>query len=166
MYAIDRYQKRVRFYKTLFPMSKKYREISKKRKQKIKNERDVSRGMREFIFWRDKFTCLRCGEGRRWLLTIDHVVPFSKGGTKETYNLQTLCLKCNEGKKDTYQDFRLAKIALIRKIIFILQQRIDTEYGNVSQTTIPMLYPLHKDSLIGVRLGIINLNDKTDANNF
>lgn len=48
--------------------------------------------------------CLRCGkiEG----LTIDHVVPLSKGGTNDDDNLQTLCNECNQWKKDFIVDFR------------------------------------------------------------
>ena len=31
-------------------------------------------------------------------LTIDHIVPLSKGGTHDLLNLQCLCIKCNQKK--------------------------------------------------------------------
>lgn len=48
------------------------------------------------VWERDDFTCRRCG-ARRYL-TIDHVVPESKGGPMEAENLQTLCRSCNSSK--------------------------------------------------------------------
>lgn len=40
------------------------------------------------------------------LMEVDHIVPWSKGGSDEIYNLQPLCRPCNRGKSnaDTYQD--------------------------------------------------------------
>lgn len=36
--------------------------------------------------------------GEEMLMTVDHVVPVSKGGSSDLSNLQTLCRKCNERK--------------------------------------------------------------------
>lgn len=36
--------------------------------------------------------------GREDVLTIDHIVPISKGGKSGKYNLQPLCSKCNNKK--------------------------------------------------------------------
>ena len=50
------------------------------------------------VFERDAYRCLRCGT---WLdLTIDHIVPRSRGGTDDLHNLQTLCRSCNSWKGD------------------------------------------------------------------
>ena len=48
------------------------------------------------VYERDDNKCVECGATER--LTIDHIVPISKGGSNETENLQTMCEPCN-GKK-------------------------------------------------------------------
>lgn len=42
--------------------------------------------------------CIKCGSTEK--LTIDHIIPLSKGGSKAQSNWQILCLKCNRAKKD------------------------------------------------------------------
>jgi len=43
----------------------------------------------------------RCAECRRKVkLTIDHIIPVSKGGTGDRRNIQLLCGSCNSSKKD------------------------------------------------------------------
>ena len=44
------------------------------------------------IYKRDGYRCKMCGvksDGKN--LEIDHIIPISKGGTSESYNLQILC---------------------------------------------------------------------------
>ena len=45
------------------------------------------------IMKRDKFRCVYCGSQRQ--LTIDHVIPKSKGGQNTWSNMVTCCSKCN-----------------------------------------------------------------------
>lgn len=52
-------------------------------------------------------TCLCCGRGES--LTIDHVIPMSKGGDNVVGNLQVLCFKCNSAKGDNSTDYRIPK---------------------------------------------------------
>lgn len=42
----------------------------------------------------------RLTSGKDVLLTKDHIFPKSKGGSDSLDNLQTLCIKCNEQKRD------------------------------------------------------------------
>ena len=49
--------------------------------------------------------CLCCGEQGK--LSIDHVVPLSKGGRNDISNLQPLCLTCNTRKNDQEIDYRI-----------------------------------------------------------
>lgn len=62
------------------------------------------KNIREFIFKRDGFMCLRCGRTDK--LTIDHINPIYWGGENKLSNLQTLCRSCNSWKSTKYIDFR------------------------------------------------------------
>jgi hypothetical protein len=53
-------------------------------------------GVRAYVLARDGWKCVTCGCPDD--LTIDHVWPWSKGGTSEAGNLQTLCRPCNSSK--------------------------------------------------------------------
>lgn len=46
------------------------------------------------IYKRDGYKCKKCGTGSD--LTIDHIIPVSKGGTNVDTNLRTMCRRCNE----------------------------------------------------------------------
>jgi len=56
---------------------------------------------RSNIYWRDKLTCQYCGktEDKR-RMTLDHVIPKSRGGPKTWLNLVTCCVSCNQKKGD------------------------------------------------------------------
>lgn len=56
----------------------------------------ISPGVRAFVFERDEHKCQRCGTPDR--LTIDHIVPLSRGGDDEPENLWVLCLSHNSEK--------------------------------------------------------------------
>ncbi len=51
---------------------------------------------RREVFRRDQHTCQYCGHTKR--LTIDHVIPRSKGGTHTWDNVVTACESCNSAK--------------------------------------------------------------------
>ncbi|MGB3179883.1 MAG: HNH endonuclease [Cyclobacteriaceae bacterium] len=53
---------------------------------------------RQNVFKRDKFTCQYCGDGKE--LTLDHVLPRSRGGRSLWTNLVTACKRCNARKGD------------------------------------------------------------------
>lgn len=51
------------------------------------------------LFRRDGHICLYCGEKfPRSLLTRDHVIPMSRGGTDSWENVVTACFRCNNHK--------------------------------------------------------------------
>lgn len=52
---------------------------------------------RKNIFKRDNFKCAYCGDTSN--LTVDHIVPKSRGGSNKWENLVTACNSCNN-KKD------------------------------------------------------------------
>jgi CRISPR/Cas system Type II protein with McrA/HNH and RuvC-like nuclease domain len=51
---------------------------------------------RKRIFKRDNYECCYCGSKRN--LTIDHVIPKSRGGSNYWDNLVTSCGRCNSNK--------------------------------------------------------------------
>ena len=54
---------------------------------------------RSNIYWRDMYRCQYCYEKfSHSKLTLDHVIPKSRGGTKSWENLVTCCAKCNQKK--------------------------------------------------------------------
>lgn len=54
---------------------------------------------RENIFLRDNYTCQYCHDTFPYKeLTLDHVMPVSRGGPKSWKNLVTACHKCNHKK--------------------------------------------------------------------
>ena len=61
---------------------------------------------RHNIFKRDNYTCVYCGDNNKKYLTLDHVIPQSKGGPNTWNNLVTACRRCNNEKDDlTLQEY-------------------------------------------------------------
>ena len=59
----------------------------------IKFSRKTSKVNRNRIYKRDNHECVYCGSVKQ--LTLDHVIPKSRGGKNEWTNLVTCCFKCN-----------------------------------------------------------------------
>lgn len=69
---------------------------------------------RAAVMLRDAFTCQYCGETPgRHLLTVDHVLPRSRGGSHDWTNLVTACTRCNQKKGSLTPEE--ANMQLIRK---------------------------------------------------
>lgn len=75
----------------------------------LHDERDVKKSRppisarkRVGVFARDGYKCVICGDADPEQLSVDHIVPRSKGGGDELDNLRTLCMPCNlrKGTKD------------------------------------------------------------------
>jgi 5-methylcytosine-specific restriction endonuclease McrA len=66
-------------------------------RRKESHIRNIGNGLRKNIY-------IRCGI--KYDLSIDHIVPVSKGGVKAKFNLQTLCRNCNRWKGHKIIDFR------------------------------------------------------------
>jgi hypothetical protein len=52
--------------------------------------------VRQFVLERDGYACRHCGATDG--LALDHVFPWSKGGSDRAENLQVLCQPCNSSK--------------------------------------------------------------------
>ncbi len=80
---------------------------------RIRNQ-NVVRFCRENIYKRDRYTCQYCDSifGSKEL-TLDHVLPVSKGGQKSWTNIVTACRDCNQKKGNKTP--REAEMPLIAK---------------------------------------------------
>jgi predicted HicB family RNase H-like nuclease len=67
----------------------------------------VNLRLRTEVLERDNYTCQMCGfsagqkyqDGEVVRLEADHILPLAEGGQTTVDNLQTLCSRCNAGKK-------------------------------------------------------------------
>ena len=74
-------------------------------------QHDVKRwyGIMKEVFRRDNYTCQYCG-AKGVKLEVDHIIPFSRGGSDDLSNLTTSCRRCNRQKKDkTIKEFLIWK---------------------------------------------------------
>lgn len=83
----------------------------------------ISKPSRSMIYARDQHKCQYCGSTRK--LTIDHVVPRSRGGGDTWDNMVVACSSCNTKKSDTPLEqtgMKLARkpFAPANKILFAL----------------------------------------------
>ena len=67
----------------------------------IRRRREQSSTKRLRIYVRDKFRCQYCGEKKSAAeLTLDHILPRSRGGDNSPVNIVTACVKCNNRKSN------------------------------------------------------------------
>jgi len=66
----------------------------------VKHDKHKIPPSRQNIFKRDGYQCVYCGDREKRRLTIDHVIPQSKGGKNTWSNLVTACNDCNHSKAD------------------------------------------------------------------
>lgn len=96
--SIREYINEVNNYK---PKRSKINKYEKKLTSKQKRSRHIPSNVRYSVFNRDNCRCVACGiTAKETRLQIDHIIPFSKGGSNDISNLQTLCADCNRGKSD------------------------------------------------------------------
>ena len=89
--------------KTFFSKPRRERRAQMKLQRQIHHRQ--RRELRLALLLRDGRQCAACGR-MDCLLTIDHVVPISRGGLTRMENLQLLCAACNESKGAWIMDFR------------------------------------------------------------
>ena len=67
----------------------------------VRRRREASSAKRLRIYLRDKFRCQYCGDKKAATeLTLDHIVPRSRGGDNSPINIVAACLACNNRKGD------------------------------------------------------------------
>jgi 5-methylcytosine-specific restriction enzyme A len=77
----------------------KSKRIPSEKSPSQKRSRSISLSVRLDVLTRDDYKCVYCGRSSQQIdLEIDHIMPYSKGGSNQIDNLQTLCFDCNRGK--------------------------------------------------------------------
>ena len=70
---------------------------------KIAREKEKARKLRNSSWWRKKCAtglCAYCGQKiPAGELTMDHIIPLSRGGVTEKFNIVLACKECNNKKK-------------------------------------------------------------------
>jgi 5-methylcytosine-specific restriction endonuclease McrA len=103
--------------KGYFATSERWKQSSKhssRRRRAIKNNIEGSHTQVEWraIVKQFKGRCVCCGEYFGSKLTLDHVIPISRGGTDYISNIQCLCKQCNSSKRDWHStDYRKTPFA-------------------------------------------------------
>jgi 5-methylcytosine-specific restriction endonuclease McrA len=81
---------------------------------------------RDNIFRRDNYECIYCGCDSKKELTLDHVIPQSKGGPNTWENLVTACKRCNCEKADlTLEEFGRGTPKPYRPHYLMLMRQLD-----------------------------------------
>ena len=76
---------------------------SKKQAKSTRRSHYIPAATRVDVLRRDNHRCVYCGvSAKKAELEIDHIIPFSKGGSNAISNLQTLCSVCNKGKSNRF----------------------------------------------------------------
>ena len=110
----------------------------------VRVPRMILRPTRANILLRDEDTCQYCGKRQREL-TLDHIVPRSKGGQSTWENLVACCRACN-GRKGN----RLLKDAGMR---LIRQPRpLDHEYAGFFLLRYPRLREAYEQYLLSAQV--------------
>lgn len=100
-------------------------------KQSINNtimpkRKTIPAKIRQEVFKRDNYKCKTCGKSpatdSELSLEVDHILPYSKGGTNDIENLHTLCNRCNKGKGND-ESFNIT----VKDKIYALLDRINPE---------------------------------------
>ena len=72
--------------------------------QKIRREKQKARELRQSQWWKNRRACNKCYYCKTYTparkLTMDHVVPLSRGGLSIKSNLVPCCKSCNNLKKN------------------------------------------------------------------
>ena len=97
---------------------------------------------KENIYLRDNFTCAYCGRKYpKSMLTVDHVIPVSKGGEKSWTNLVTACIKCNNTKANrTPEEAGMKLLFKPYKPRFIPSTKIALKLTRIPDDWRPYLY--------------------------
>jgi 5-methylcytosine-specific restriction endonuclease McrA len=90
----------------------------------VRKRRSCGGGLRTKILMRDRYRCQYCGvKGGASDLTLDHIVPRSRGGRSTPENLCASCMRCNQRKGDrTPDEARMPLLAEPSALLYDLER--------------------------------------------
>jgi 5-methylcytosine-specific restriction endonuclease McrA len=92
----------------------------------VRGRQRRSSSKRNRILARDRHRCQYCGtKGTVFDLTIDHIVPVSRGGTTSPENLVAACFACNQRKGDrTPEEARMPLLKNPAALVYGIDRQI------------------------------------------
>lgn len=109
-----------------FTETKKIRSIS----------RNISREVQLKVFKRDSQICQMCGKNVPLdKINFDHIIPWSKGGSSDEFNIRLLCEECNKSRSNDFEEQ-------------YLKASLHEHYADLMQIDSEMLCDLHKMVLL------------------
>jgi len=87
---------------------------------------------KENIFKRDNFTCMYCPSKKN--LTLDHVLPRSRGGKNTWKNLVACCSKCNckkDNKTPKEANMKLRRVPTAPSLVELLDLNMEKIYEGI-----------------------------------
>ncbi len=115
----------------------------------VRKRRHNSGKQRLRILMRDKMRCQYCGvRGHVFELTLDHIVPRSRGGSSEPDNLCAACIACNQRKGDrTPDEARMPLLASPSALRYGLDRAVLDHYALSRPEWLPFLFIEEKASV-------------------
>lgn len=101
--------------------------------ERVKTKERVifDKGKKEKILHKSKGVCAHCGKKLELeTMTVDHVIPLSKGGTNELKNLVALCENCNKDKSNYIVDPE----DYFRHLDWVYLKNLIKRYGEYSES--------------------------------
>jgi 5-methylcytosine-specific restriction endonuclease McrA len=103
---------------------------------------------RREVFIRDNYTCQYCGR-QSGDLTIDHIVPRSRGGPHTWENLVSACKTCNHRKGgkslgEARMVLRSVPLEPSPGVYYTIERRLDSHLSDSWEKFLPGFQPLHR----------------------
>jgi 5-methylcytosine-specific restriction endonuclease McrA len=111
----------------------------------VRKRRNQSGKQRLRILMRDRLRCQYCGaRGSQFDLTLDHIVPRSRGGRSDAENLCAACKTCNQRKGDrTPDEARMPLLATPSALRYGLDKAALRHYAESRPEWQPYLFLAH-----------------------
>ncbi|MDT4895671.1 MAG: hypothetical protein QOH25_748 [Acidobacteriota bacterium] len=112
----------------------------------VRRRRNQSGKQRLRILMRDKMRCQYCGvRGTQFDLTLDHILPRSRGGRCDVENLCAACKTCNQRKGDrTPDEARMPLLATPSALRYGLDKAMLRHYAESRPEWRPYLFLAEK----------------------